>query len=134
MLCQSVRSCRVPLLSANDSLVAIEKLVTEEPELVKRVSGSRPRLPTRITLFTDAAIFSTSSSEKASLAPFSRQGGFATSVNSGFHGPPITDIIRLGAEAGEGDGGKHFHDRAGPHRGPWRARRDRSQSDGDRMR
>src|SRR5271167_4014415 len=64
MLCHSVRSCRAPALSANCSVVAIEKLVTDEPELVKRVSGSRPRLPMRITLFTDAAIFTTSSSEK----------------------------------------------------------------------
>jgi hypothetical protein len=47
-------------LSANDSVVAIEKLVTDEPELVKRVSGSRPRFPMRITLFTDADIFATS--------------------------------------------------------------------------
>ena len=38
-------------------------MFSDEPELVKRVSGSRPRLPMRITLFTDAAIFATSCSE-----------------------------------------------------------------------
>jgi len=93
-------------LSANESVVAIEKLVTEEPELVKRVSGSRPRFPMRITLFTDAAIFATSSSEK--VVPPSSQGKAASSVpvdscrpaGVGFRSRSVTDIIRLGAEAG----------------------------------
>src|ERR1700722_5183981 len=106
ILCHSVRSCRVPPLSANDSVVATEKLVTEEPELVKRVSGSRPRLPMRITLFTDAAIFATSSSKK--VVPPRTQGKAASGVpvdscdatGVGFRSRSVTDIIRLGAEAG----------------------------------
>ena len=101
-----MRSCRVPLLSANASVVAIEKLVTDEPELVKRVSGSRPRFPMRITLFTDADIFATSCSEK--LVPPRTQGkaGSRAPVDSrraaaiGFRSRSATDIIRLGAEAG----------------------------------
>ena len=44
--------------------------------------------------------------------------------------------LRRGVASGGriGDGGKHFHDRAGQNRSPRRARRDRPQSDGDRMR
>jgi hypothetical protein len=87
-------------------LVAIEKLVTDEPELVKRVSGSRPRFPMRITLFTDAAIFATSCDRK--VAPPRSQGKAASRVPVdsfsaaalGFRSRSVTDIIRLGAEAG----------------------------------
>jgi hypothetical protein len=53
MLCHSVRSCRVPLLSVHDSLVAMLKLQTGSPLGVCFNSGSRPRLPMSIALFTD---------------------------------------------------------------------------------
>src|SRR5271154_337459 len=53
ILCHSVRFWRSPFLSLNVSSVATVKLVTALPPPVKRVSGSRPRRPTRITLLTD---------------------------------------------------------------------------------
>src|SRR4029077_13130079 len=53
ILCHSVRFCRSPLLSLKDSSVASEKLQTAWPPLVYRVSGSRPKRPTKITLLTD---------------------------------------------------------------------------------
>src|SRR5450432_3981683 len=54
MLCHSVFSCFSPALSFHVSVVAMRILVTASPPVVYRVSGSLPRLPTRITLFTDA--------------------------------------------------------------------------------
>src|SRR5215213_7614558 len=52
-LCHSVRSLRSPeALSFQFSEVAILKLTTGSPELSRRTSGSLPRLPTRMTLFT----------------------------------------------------------------------------------
>src|SRR6266403_3897664 len=53
ILCHSVRFCRSPALSLYVSSVATEKFATAWPPPVYRVSGSRPRRPTRITLFTD---------------------------------------------------------------------------------
>src|SRR5262245_28182966 len=55
--CHSVRSLRSPLcLSRQLSEVAIDRLTTGSPEAIRLTSGSRPRLPTRITLFTEPAI------------------------------------------------------------------------------
>src|SRR5882757_2718070 len=57
MLCHSVRSCCAPeALSFQDSLVAILMLVTVIPLGMERVSGSAPRLPTKMTLFTPRAM------------------------------------------------------------------------------
>jgi len=57
MLCHSVRSCCAPeALSFHDSLVAILMFVTVIPLGMERVSGSAPRLPTKMTLFTPRAI------------------------------------------------------------------------------
>src|SRR5450631_3535695 len=57
MLCHSVRSCWAPeALSFQDSLVAIRILVTVMPLGMERVSGSAPRLPTKMTLFTPRAM------------------------------------------------------------------------------
>src|ERR1700687_2429104 len=57
MLCHSVRSCCAPeALSFHDSLVAILMFVTVMPLGIERVSGSAPRLPTKMTLFTPRAI------------------------------------------------------------------------------
>src|SRR5258708_2908706 len=59
MLCHSVRSCCAPeALSFHDSLVAILMFVTVIPLGMERVSGSAPRLPTRMTLFTPRAMSS----------------------------------------------------------------------------
>src|SRR6185295_13824930 len=52
-LCHSVRSCRWPALSFHTSVVAMLNFATGAPPGVKRSSASRPRLPTRITLFTE---------------------------------------------------------------------------------
>src|ERR1700684_1125216 len=55
--CHSVRSLRSPLaLSFQLSDVATDMLATRVPSLVERISGSRPRLPIRITLLTLPAI------------------------------------------------------------------------------
>src|SRR5687768_6531841 len=55
--CHSVFSLRSPdALSFHVSDVAIRRFTTGSPELSRRTSGSRPRLPTRITLFTLPAI------------------------------------------------------------------------------
>jgi len=43
-------------LSFHDSLVAIRMLVTVIPLGMERVSGSAPRLPTKMTLFTPRAM------------------------------------------------------------------------------
>src|ERR1044072_7657203 len=51
-LCHSVASWRLPSRSFQRRLVATLKLATRCPEGGERTSGSRPRLPTRITLFT----------------------------------------------------------------------------------
>src|SRR5215210_3008591 len=53
-LCHSVRSWRLPSLSFQLSLVAIRMLTTSPPLFSDRASGSAPRLPIRITLFTPA--------------------------------------------------------------------------------
>src|SRR5581483_9598779 len=51
--CHSVRSWRSPVvLSRQLSDVATRRLTTVEPLLSRRTSGSRPRLPTRMTLLT----------------------------------------------------------------------------------
>ena len=56
-LCHSVRSLRSPLaLSRQLSVVARRRLTTGSPELSRRTSGSRPRLPTRMTLLTEPDI------------------------------------------------------------------------------
>src|SRR4051794_37251816 len=53
-LCHSVRSWRSPSLLFQLSDVATRMLTTSPPLLSDRDSGSAPRLPTRITLFTPA--------------------------------------------------------------------------------
>src|SRR5215217_770975 len=56
-LCHSVFSLRSPVaLSFHDSEVAILRLTTGSPEFRRRTSGSLPRLPIRMTLFTLPAI------------------------------------------------------------------------------
>src|SRR5882672_1461516 len=51
--CHSVFSRRSPeFLSRQLSEVARERLATRVPSCVLRISGSRPRLPTRMTLLT----------------------------------------------------------------------------------
>src|ERR1051326_241576 len=50
--CHSVRSCQLPSLSLKRSLVASVNLATGVPLGVYLTSGSLPRCPTRMTLFT----------------------------------------------------------------------------------
>src|SRR5580693_7991154 len=55
--CHSVFSLRSPVpLSRHVSDVAMLKLAIGRPSWVRRISGSLPRFPTRITLFTLPAI------------------------------------------------------------------------------
>src|SRR5580692_10631129 len=55
--CHSVFSLRSPVaLSRQDSEVATLRLAIGRPSCVRRISGSLPRFPTRITLFTLPAI------------------------------------------------------------------------------
>src|SRR3989441_7010534 len=56
--CHSVRSCFWPDLSVHASFVATVKFATACPLGVYRTSGSRPRLPTRMTLLTPAMLAS----------------------------------------------------------------------------
>src|SRR5689334_12722897 len=55
-LCHSVRSCFTRFLSRYVSLVARRSFSTDCPPLVTRNSGSAPRLPINITLFSPSAI------------------------------------------------------------------------------
>src|ERR1017187_3888286 len=52
MRCHCVSSRFWPSLSVNFSVVARLTVDTAVPPAVKRISASRPRLPTRIALFT----------------------------------------------------------------------------------
>src|SRR5499426_136368 len=55
--CHSVFSLRSPVfLSRQDSEVATLRLAIGRPSLVRRISGSLPRLPTRMTLLTEPAM------------------------------------------------------------------------------
>src|SRR5437867_11019255 len=55
--CHSVRSRRSPeALSRQLSEVAMDRFATREPSCRLRISGSRPRLPIKITLLTLPAI------------------------------------------------------------------------------
>src|SRR5947207_15066855 len=59
--CHSVRSRRSPEVRSRQlSEVARFRLAMRVPSLVERISGSRPRLPTRITLLTLPAMGSLS--------------------------------------------------------------------------
>src|ERR1700761_1717956 len=76
--CHSVFSLRSPVaLSRQVSEVAMLKLAIGRPSWVRRISGSLPRFPTRITLFTLPAIAALHSrqllasiSESAGAAPY----------------------------------------------------------------
>src|SRR5579864_8680035 len=55
--CHSVRSLRSPeALSRHVSEVATDRFTTGSPDVMRRTSGSFPRFPTRMTLFTLPAI------------------------------------------------------------------------------
>src|SRR5262249_47313151 len=66
--CHSVRSCFWPLLSVQDSLVAMRKFATAWPPGVNRTSGSAPRLPIKIALLTPPAIRACLSLDDRSVA------------------------------------------------------------------
>src|SRR6266850_7116493 len=65
--CHSVRSCFWPALSVQASLVATVKFATACPLGVYRTSGSRPRLPTRMTLLTLPAMLASLQVEARTL-------------------------------------------------------------------
>src|SRR6266404_4437156 len=65
--CHSVRSCFWPALSVHASLVATVKFATACPLGVYRTSGSRPRLPTRMTLLTLPAMLASLQVEARTL-------------------------------------------------------------------
>src|SRR6266850_141058 len=65
--CHSVRSCFRPALSVQASLVATVKFATACPLGVYRTSGSRPRLPTRMTLLTLPAMLASLQVEARTL-------------------------------------------------------------------
>ena len=58
MRCHSVYSCFSPSLFVRPSVVAIVKFATAWPLVVYLISGSRPKLPINITLFTPRIIIS----------------------------------------------------------------------------
>src|ERR1700704_3252324 len=80
----SVRSCFWPALSVHASLVATVKFATACPPGVYRTSGSRPRLPTRMTLLTLPAMLASLQVEARTLThgPDNGPRGFAA------HPPP----------------------------------------------
>src|SRR6266853_5107400 len=82
--CHSVRSCFWPALSVHASLVATVKFATACPPGVYRTSGSRPRLPTRMTLLTLPAMLASLQVEARTLThgPDNGPRGFAA------HPPP----------------------------------------------
>src|SRR6202171_1728312 len=79
MRCHSVRSCFWPALSVHASLVATVKFATACPPGVYRTSGSRPRLPTRMTLLTLPAMLASLQVEARTLThgPDNGPRGFA---------------------------------------------------------
>src|SRR6267143_6892443 len=82
--CHSVRSCFWPDLSVHASFVATVKFATACPLGVYRTSGSRPRLPTRMTLLTLPAMLASLQVEAGTLThgPDNGPRGFAA------HPPP----------------------------------------------
>src|SRR5690606_29112590 len=81
--CHSVRSCICPLcLSFQLSDVARVTLVTAPPLGIKRVSGSLPRLPIRMTLLTPRAM--------CLLHCQSSSGGYCGRFIPPAHGCPTT--------------------------------------------
>ena len=71
-------------LSRQDSDVAMRRLTTGAPEFSRRTSGSRPRLPTRMTLSTLPAMSLplTCSALLATLPPRGEDGGKHTVIDS----------------------------------------------------
>src|SRR5258708_18540057 len=68
--CHSVFSLRSPVpLSRQVSEVAMLRLAIGRPSWVRRISGSLPRLPTKITLFTLPAIAALHSNYRTGRAP-----------------------------------------------------------------
>src|SRR3954466_4772089 len=65
--CHSVRSCFWPALSVQASFVATVKFATAAPLGVYRTSGSRPRLPMRMTLLTLPAMLASLQVEARTL-------------------------------------------------------------------
>src|SRR6266850_5950407 len=106
MRCHSVRSCFWPALSVHASLVATVKFATACPPGVYRTSGSRPRLPTRMTLLTLPAMLASLEVEARTLThgPDNGPRGFAAHPPPGQVGDgPVQ--AEAGAAEGAGAGG-----------------------------
>src|SRR6056297_1279315 len=104
-LCHSVRSRRSPVLrSFQVSEVATRRLHTLPPFWNVRTSGSRPRFPMRITLFTDPAM------AFALLCPVSRLDPEATWLTDAERrAMPCSPIAAVSAIGDYGEG----HSRGG---------------------
>src|SRR6266581_4086838 len=73
--CHSVFSLRSPVaLSRQLSDVATLRLAIGRPSCVRRISGSLPRFPTRITLFTLPAIVTLRARNHCGLGPLPQSG------------------------------------------------------------
>src|SRR5690349_13999812 len=84
-LCHSVFSLRSPeFLSRQVSDVATRILTTGSPEFSRRISGSAPRLPTKMTLLTLPAITHLRAHPKPILAAPYRLGDLPASTDTPF--------------------------------------------------
>src|SRR5882762_2914487 len=113
--CHSVRSCFWPALSVHASLVATVKFATACPLGVYRTSGSRPRLPTRMTLLTLPAMLASLQVEARTLAhgPDNGPRGFAPQPPPGQVGDgPVQ--AEAGLASGDGVARAAGFARAGP--------------------
>src|SRR5580698_7929421 len=81
--CHSVRSLRSPLaLSRQLSDVATDRLTTGSPDVMRRTSGSFPRLPTKITLLTPAIVGPSYVLKACTLTPASARRHATPTPNS----------------------------------------------------
>src|SRR6267378_2615227 len=113
--CHSVRSCFWPALSVQASLVATVKFATACPLGVYRTSGSRPRLPIRMTLLTLPAMLASLQVEARTLAhgPDNGPRGFAPQPPPGQVGDgPVQ--AEAGLASGDGVARAAGFARAGP--------------------
>src|SRR5882672_10762733 len=113
--CHSVRSCFWPALSVHASLVATVKFATACPLGVYRTSGSRPRLPTRMTLLTLPAMLASLQVEARTLThgPDNGPRGFAPQPPPGQVGDgPVQ--AEAGLASGDGVARAAGFARAGP--------------------
>src|SRR3954468_9644198 len=100
--CHSVRSWRLPSLSFQLSEVATRKLTTSPPLLSERLSGSSPRLPTRITLLTPAIALPSTAFR---IRPDDKRAGPPALPDSGRREPPGRPAVAAEADDQGGERG-----------------------------